>query len=165
MTAMTTEHPMRQLAGRTLVTLRPLTVYVTDSKWAAVLGPALLLPGGTALEVDDGFLAAYARMAEDRSAGVKRAEDPQHLPVVPCMVTDPDLPAVRVAMNPDDVEQYCNVAPLGSGARVGKPATRCGHPARSLDDLVGRSCPGCFLRWWQATAAEKKPIDPEVVCL
>ncbi len=157
MTIVATEHPMRRLAGQTLVALEPLEVYVADPAWEPVLGRVLLVPGGTALDIDDGFLAAEATMAEKVAADMETPEgEAWHLPAVPCVIRDPDLPAVRVLVNPDDADARCNVVARGAGPRAGRDPTRCGHPARTVDDLIGRTCSGCFLRWWQLrkTAAE-----------
>ncbi len=144
-TTIKVEHsPLRDLAGKSFVTLRPLVVMVDDDKWEPVFGLLLKLDGGTEITVRS---VALEKALEDiENQGGEAAV------LIPATVHDPYLPCVHVLVHRYMLGQDFEDIKPGLGPRQGIPVEYCRHRG---EDLIKTECRSCFLRWWRNQAIRK----------
>lgn len=175
MTIETTQHPFRQLAGMSFVTLgEDVQAHVEDGPWQEVLGLILVLPGGCELDVNDAelerALEAIEICDENWEDAAQRRPDLFHLDaanrllelLVPCVVNDADLPPTRVLVPLKALRRACQAVERGAGAHTRGTAgdadrtATCRHTAAEM----GRhKCRSCFRRWWAIRAKAMGVID------
>ena len=178
MTIETTQHPYRNLAGASFVTLgEDVLALVNDDAWERVVGLNFVLPGGCELDVDDAELERALEDIEECDENwedaatrrpdlftILRDEDPQEQYgiLIPLVVNDADLPPLRCLVPLATLQARCQVVEPGTGTHA--RATTSEEHRETLCRHVGKefgatNCRGCMRRFWMMKAKELGVID------
>ncbi len=173
-------HPYRQLKGSAFVSLREVSVFVSDDLWEQVLGLIFVLFGGAEVDVDDAELdralediehcgTDWCKAAEHRSDLFAIIHNDNSKPqanldiLVPLIINDSDLPPARILIRLSDLAEMFQRVPVGSGVFArgsgrddGGAMSQCTHPA---EEIGRHQCRACMRRFWTMKAREEGLID------
>jgi len=173
MTAEIQEHPLRQVQGKSFITLSPVDILVDDDRWEKVFGLFPQIPGGVELGIDNDRLTSALEDieecdqdwedAQDRRPDMFFTDSGKTDILIPLIVNDIDLPPMKVLMPFKSLMKNTQCAETGSGSHARGSQSDSVQPAGCFHDLkrdgYKANCRSCLRRFWTKKARELGLLD------